>query len=98
MSKIDNIAAILNKSVVFLTEPFTSNVFLGNSEAYKLYYLLYLERNIIYLSTTYVKFILVAYSVLLKIEGKANMSEQRLPNVWRMKISTTQIRKAYREM
>ena len=32
--------------------------------------LLYLEREIIYLSTTYVKFILLAYSVFLKNEGK----------------------------
>ena len=51
-------------------KPFTSNVFLRNNEAYKLYYLLYLERNIIYLFTTYVKFILLAYSVFFKIEGK----------------------------
>ena len=39
MSKINNIAAILNKSVVYF-KPFTSNVFLRNNEAYKLYYTL----------------------------------------------------------
>ena len=49
--------------------------------------LLNLERNIIYLSTTYVKLILLAHSVFLKNEGK-----RTCPN------STTQIRKAYREM
>ena len=66
MSKINNIAAILNKSYF---KPFTSNVFLRKNEAYKLYYLLHLGRNIIYLSTTCVKFILLAYSIFLKIEG-----------------------------
>ena len=44
---------------------FTSNVFLRNDEAYKLA-LLYLERKIIYLSRTYGRFILLAYSVFLK--------------------------------
>ena len=38
--------------------------------------MLYLERKTIYLSTIYVKFILLAYSVFLKILEKANMSEQ----------------------
>ena len=38
MSKINNIAAILNKSSYF--KPFTSNVFLRNNEVYKLYYTL----------------------------------------------------------
>ena len=51
--------------------------------------MLNLERNIIYLSTTYVKFVLLAHSVFLKNEGK-----RTYPN----SDSTTQIRKAYREM
>ena len=37
MSKINNIAAILNLSYF---KPFTSNDFLRNNEAYKLYYTL----------------------------------------------------------
>ena len=51
LSKRNNITAILNSLSYF--KPFTSNVFLRNNEAYKL---LYFERKIIYLSTTYVKF------------------------------------------
>ena len=36
---MNNSAAILNKSVLYF-KPFTSNVFLRNNEAYKLYYTL----------------------------------------------------------
>ena len=69
-------------------KPFTSNVFLRNNEAYKLYYTLK-EDN---LSTIYVKFVLLAYSVFLQNEWK-----RTYPNKWRMKISKNRIRKAYRD-
>ena len=73
-------------------KPFTSKVFLRSNEAYKA--LLYLERSLIYLSTTYVKFIVLAHSVFLKNEGKRTCRNSDCL-IAHANISTTQIRKAY---
>ena len=60
---------------------FTSNVFLRNDEAYKLA-LLYLERKIIYLSRTYGRFILLAYSVFLKKKKELGPHDSVLHASW----------------
>ena len=78
MSKINNIAAVLNMTVVFQAAYYER--FLEKQRSVQA--LLYLERKIIYLSTIYIKFILLAYSVFLKNEEKRTR-----PNKWRMKIS-----------
>ena len=65
MSKITNIAAILNKSRILsrLLRTFSWEIMKRTSSIIP-------WKKDIYLSTTYVKFILLAYSVFLKNKGK----------------------------